>query len=105
MPAEQTSFDKWSHFQRVIPICTTAHLDEEAADEVRSFLEDVVATPDLIVLFDARGKGLWSSVDLPQVGSRMEWDGAGTDVLRMCLCRALRGMMARGEDGEAMELE
>ena len=105
MPAEQTSFDLWSSFQRVIPICTTADLDEEAADEVRTFLEDVAATPNLIVLFDAGERGVWSSVELPRGGERME---RGDDaLLRMCLCRAPRDMMParRREDGEATELE
>jgi hypothetical protein len=103
MPAEQTSLDLWNQLQRVVPICTAADLDEEAGDEVRAFLDEVVATPDLIILFDARGRSVWSSVELPQVSSRMEWDGAA--VLRMCLGRALREMMVRGEDGEAMDLE
>lgn len=103
MPAEQTSFDLWSQSQRFIPICTTADLDEEAGDEVRTFLEDVAATPDVVVLFDARGRSVWSSVDLPRTGSRTEASDAV--VLRMQLCRVLREMMPRGEDGEAMELE
>ena len=58
MPAEQPCFDLWASFQRVIPICTTADLDEEAAGELRAFLEDVAATPDLLVLFDARGRSV-----------------------------------------------
>ena len=102
MPAEQTSFDLWTQYQRVIPICTTADLDEEAGDEVRSFLEDVESTPDVVVLFDARGKSVWSSVALPRGSSRTEKDGA--TFLRMHLCRVLRGMMPTVEDGEAMEL-
>jgi hypothetical protein len=102
MPAEQTSFDLWNQLQRVVPICTAADLDEEAGDEVRAFLDEVVETPDLIVLFDARGRSVWSSVELPQVSSRTEWDDVA--VLRMHLCRALRGMMLGREDGEAMDL-
>jgi len=105
MPAEQTSFDLWSSFQRVVPICTTADLDEEAADEVRAFLEDVAATPDLIVLFDARGRSVWSSEELPRGSSRTE--GGDAAVLRMHLGRALREMMSADgrEGGEAMDLE
>lgn len=104
MPAEQTSFDLWNQFQRVIPICTTADLDEEAADELRAFLEDVASTPDLLVLFDARGRSVWSSADLPLGGERM--DGGDSDVLRKHLGQALGEMMRAGEreDGEAMEL-
>ena len=105
MPAEQTSFDLWSAFQRVIPICTTSDLDEEAADEVRTFLEEVALAPDLVVLFDARGRSVWSSEDLPRGSSRME--GGDATVLRMHLCRALREMMPADEreGGEAMDLE
>lgn len=104
MPAEQTFFDLWTQLQRLVPICTTADLDEEAADEVRTFLEDVAATPDLIVLFDARGRGVWSSAELPRVNSRAEGGGGYDVVLRMHLVRALRELMPRNEDGEAMEL-
>jgi hypothetical protein len=106
MPAEQTSFDLWTPFQRAVPICTTADLDEEAADEVRAFLEEVAATLDLIGLFDANGWGVWSSVELPRGSSRTE--GEGDAVLRVQLGQALREMnqMVPGrEDGEAMELE
>lgn len=105
MPAEQTFFDLWTQLQRVVPICTTADLDEEAADEVRTFLEDVAVTPDLIVLFDARGRGVWSSVDmeLPRGSSRTARGGYNV-VLRMHLGRALRELMPRIEDGEAMDL-
>jgi hypothetical protein len=81
-------------------------LDEEAADEVRAFLEEVAATRDLIVLFDAKGWGVWSSVELPRGSSRTE--GEGDAVLRVQLGQALREMnqMVPGrEDGEAMELE
>lgn len=102
MPAEQISFDLWTQFQRVVPICTTADLDEEAADEVRAFLEEVELAQDLLVLFDARGRHVWSSVDLPRAGSRTGLDVVV--VLRMHLGRALRGMMPRGEDGEAMDM-
>lgn len=103
MPAEQTSFDLWSSIQRVVPICTTADLDEEAADEVRTFLEDMEATPDLIILFDARGRSVWSSLELPRGRSRTDPEGDDL-VLRMHLGRALRELMPRGEEGEAMEL-
>lgn len=102
MPAEQTSFDLWGQFQRVIPICTTADLDEEAGDEVQAFLENVESTPDLIVLFDARGLSVWSSVELPRDREQAEGDDAA--VLRMYLCQALRQMRPGREDGEAMEL-
>ena len=102
MPAEQDSFGSWTQFQRLVPICTTADLDEEAADEVRTFLEDVASTPDVIVLFDAKGRGVWSSGELPRTGPRTEASDAV--VLRMHLGRVLRGMMPRGEDGEAMDL-
>lgn len=103
MPAEQTSFGLWTRFQRVVPICTTAGLDEEAGDEVRTFLEDVASTPDVINLFDAKGRSVWSSGELPRGSSRT--DASDAVVLRMHLCRALRQMMPREEDGEAMELE
>jgi len=102
MPAEQPPFDLWTGFQRVIPICTTADLDEEAADELRAFLEDVAVTPDLIILFDARGRSVWSSVELPRGGAPME--GGEDALLRICLGRVLREMMPGREDGEAMEL-
>lgn len=104
MPAEQPFFDLWVSFQRVIPICTTADLDDEAADELRVFLEDVVATPDLLVLFDARGRGVWSSVDLPLGGERTE--GGDAAVLRKHLGRALGQLTVAGGrgDAEAMEL-
>lgn len=104
MPAEQPSFNPWTSSQRLVPICTTADLDEEAAGELRAFLEDVAATPDLLVLFDARGRSVWSSVDSPLRGEQM--DGGGSTVLRKHLGRALGGMMPAGgrEDGEAMEL-
>jgi hypothetical protein len=102
MPAEQTSLDLWTSFQRVVTICTTTDLDEEAADEVRTFLNEVAATPDLIVLFDARGRSVWSSVELPQVGLRAEWDGA--TILRMHLCRVLMEMVPGRDGGDAMEL-
>lgn len=103
MPAEQTSFDLWTEFQRVIPICTTVDLDEEAAYEVQAFLDELATTPDLIVLFDARGRGVWSSLELPRAARRM--DGCVDDVeLRTHLGRVLRGMVLREENGEAMEL-
>lgn len=102
MPADQPSFDLWTEYQRAIPICTTTNLDEEAADEVRTFLEDVAATPDLIILFDARGRSVWSSVELPRGGARTQ--GGDDALLRSCLGRALREMMPGREDGEAMEL-
>ena len=92
MPAEQTSFDLWTHLQRVIPICTTADLDEEAADEVRTFLEleEVAATPDLIILFDARGRSVWSSVDTELSRGDSRAARGGDDVVfRMHLSRAL----------------
>lgn len=104
MPAEQTSFDLWSSFQRVIPICTTADLDEEAAYEVRAFLDEVAATPDLIVLFDARGRSVWSSLELPGGRSRTEGGGGGDIMLRVQLGRALREMVPKEEPGEMMEL-
>ena len=102
MPAEQPCFDLWNQFQRIIPICTTADLDEEAGDEVHAFLNHVESTPDLIVLFDERGLSVWSSEELPRDRERTE--GADAAVLRMCLCRALREMMPGRERGEAMEL-
>jgi hypothetical protein len=105
MPAEQTSLDLWTQLQRVIPICTTADLDEEAADEVQTFLEEVAATPDLIILFDARGRSVWSSADMESSRGDTRAARGGDDVvLRMHLGRALRELMPRGEDGEAMEL-
>lgn len=101
MPAEQTSTDLWTSYQRAIPIFTTAELDEEAADDVLSFLDEVASTPDVIVLFDAKGRSVWSSSDL-SYHSRTEWDGSA--VLRMHLRGALRSLMPRMEDGEAMDL-
>ena len=106
MPAEQTSFDIWTQLQRVIPICTTTDLDEETAYEVQAFLEDVESTPDLIVMFNARGWSVWSSEDMELSRSNSRTARGGDDVvLRMHLGRALRELMPRGEDGEAMELE
>jgi hypothetical protein len=103
MPAEQTSTDLWTHCQRVIPILTTIDLDEEAADDVRTFLNDVASTPDVVVLFDARGRSVWSSLDLSfSSRSRTEWNEA--TVLRAHLGRALRVLVPRTEDGEAMDL-
>jgi hypothetical protein len=103
MPAAQTSTTLWAEFQRAIPILTTADLDEEAADEVQTFLNGVASTPDLIVLFDAKGKSMWSSVDLPfSLREQKEWDGA--TVLRRCLGRALREGWSVGGGGEAMDL-
>ena len=101
MPAEQTSTDVWASYQRAIPIFTTVDLDEEAADDVRTFLDEVASTPDVIVLFDAKGCSVWSSSD-SSYRSRTEWDDPA--VLRMHLCRALRSLMPRMEDGEAMDL-
>jgi hypothetical protein len=101
MPAEQTSTDLWTHCQRVIPILTTVDLDEEAADEIRTFLDDVAATPDMVILFDAKGRSVWSSLDLSS-RSRTGWDEA--TILRAHLSRALRELVPRTEDGEAMDL-
>jgi hypothetical protein len=103
MPAEQTSTTLWTEFKRAIPILTTSDLDEEAADEVQTFLNSVVSTPDLIILFDAKGKSVWSSIDLPL---KTEWDGA--TVLRRHLSRALKDPRpvggGGGGEGEAMDL-
>ena len=69
---------------------------------MQTFLEEVAETPDLVVLFDARGRSVWSSKEVP-LGRGGE--GGDTAVLRLGLGRALRGM--RGEEGyggEAMEL-
>jgi len=103
MPTEQTSTDLWTYCQRVIPILTTTDLDEEAADEVRTFLDDVASTPDVVVLFDAQCRSVWSSLDLSFPSrSRTVWDEA--TVLRAHLGRALRMLVPRTEDGEAMDL-
>lgn len=109
MPATQTSTTFWAPFQRAIPIFTPADLDEEAADEVHTFLDSVTSTPDLIVLFDPAGRSLWSSADLPlHLSPQMEGDSA--TVLRRHLSRALqkpqqaREFMLEGDGGEAMDL-
>jgi hypothetical protein len=105
MPAEQSSTLLWAEFKRAIPILTTADLDEEAADEVQTFLNNVSSTPDLIVLFDSTGQSIWSSMDLP-LQSQTEWDSA--TVLRRHLSQALRSpkqsVGQRREEGEAMDL-
>lgn len=102
MPAEQTSTDLWASCKRAVPIVTTADLDEEAANEVQTFLEEVASTPDLIVLFNASGKSIWSSEDLP-LQSQTAWDGATT--LRMHLSRALQNLLPHQREGEAMDIE
>jgi hypothetical protein len=98
MPADQTSTSYWAEYQRVIPIFTTNDLDEEAADEVRNFLNDidVETTPDSVALFDAKGMSLWSS-------GEMGLEGDGVSVVHRELNRALRGPRSSGE-GEAMDL-
>jgi hypothetical protein len=105
MPAEQTSTTLWAEFKRAIPILTTSDLDEEAADELRTFLNNVSSTPDLVVLFDAKGRSVWSSEDLPfSLRQQKEWDSA--TVLRRCLSRAVREAwpVGGGGQGEAMDL-
>ena len=62
-------------------------------------MNEVGSTPDVIVLFDAKGRSVWSSSDL-SYHSRTEWNGSA--VLRMHLCRALRSLMPRMEDAEAI---
>lgn len=101
MPAEQTSTDLWTALQRTVPIFTTADLDEEAADEVRTFVDDVTSTPDLIVLFDASGRSIWSSEDLP-LQLQTEWDSV--TALRTHLSRALQSLLPREREREAMDL-
>lgn len=101
MPAEQSSTDIWTACKRVVPIVTTADLDEEAADEVQTFLNETASSPDQVVLFDASGRSLWSSKDLP-LQSQTAWDGATT--LRMHLSRALRDSLPGEREGEAMDI-
>lgn len=82
-----------------------ADLDEGASDAVHTFFNETAElSPDLIILFDSAGKGLWSSEDL-SLESQREWD-SGT-VLRTALEKALRRLMMPWEDdgdGEAMDL-
>lgn len=101
MPAEQTSTDLWTACKRAVPIFATVDLDEEAADEVQTFLEEVTSTPDSIVLFNASGKSIWSSEDLP-LQPQTAWDGATT--LRMHLSQALQNCLPCQREGEAMDM-
>lgn len=103
MPSEQTDTSFWVHQQRIVPIFTTADLedDEEASDEVREFLGERLpsAPADCVVLLTAEGRGLWTSGEVSSAGIEGSNDG---------LVKALKDLESSDEgfqDWEEMEME
>lgn len=92
MPSGQTDTSFWTAQKRIIPIITTADLDEEISDELQTFLNERLPPEpaDCVVLFDAEGKGVWVGTD-GDVGR-----------LREGLVNALKRL--EGWDGEAMDV-
>lgn len=123
MPSAQTDTSFWSAQQRSVPIFTPADVaadngndneTDDLADELENLLAalpSVAERPDVVVLFDATGRGVWSCVagadggngggDLLARGLGHRGQGGGGR-LRDRLGRVLRGG-GQGGEGEAMD--
>lgn len=91
MPSEQPDTSIWQLQKRIIPIITTADLDE-AGDELQTFMEERLPPEPAgcVILFDREGCGVWLGAD----------GDAGR--LREGLVNALKGL--EGWDGDAMDV-